>query len=299
MAKESERISPILLHRSKGERVIFTLVFILFTVYSATLILPFIWLFLNSLKGSLEYTTTNSFALPERWLFSNYIEAFESLSYDDGLNHTSFFGMIFNSVWYTVLSAGISVLTCTVTGYCLSKYSFGAQKYIYATAIFCMTIPIVGTTGAYYKLIGELGIFDTPFYVVVTSFAAWGFNFLVMFGYFKNVSWTYAEAAFVDGGGHFTVFFRIMIPLAKGIMVTLFVVSAVSHWNDYMTMIMYMPSYPTLASGLYSFQANAIREVNYPVYFSGLLISVIPVLVLFIFCSNIMMSNMNVGGIKG
>ena len=161
-----------------------------------------------------------------------------------------------------------------------------------------MTIPIVGSMGAYYKLIGELGLYDTPMYVVVTNLSSWGFNFLVMYGFFKNVSWTYAEASFVDGGGHFTVFFKIMLPVALGPIITRFVVSAISHWNDYMTMILYIPSYPTLASGLYTFQANAIREVNYPVYFAGLLITLIPVLVLFTFCSDIMMSNMNVGGIK-
>lgn len=66
-----------------------------------------------------------------------------------------------------------------------------------------------------------------------------------------------------------------------------------------MTMILYLPSYPTLASGLYTFQANSQhRLVNWPVYYAGLLISLIPVLVLFSFCSDIMMRNMNVGGIK-
>lgn len=90
-----------------------------------------------------------------------------------------------------------------------------------------------------------------------------------MYGFFKNVSWTYAEAAFVDGGGHFTVFFRIMLPLAIGPIVTLFVVSAIGHWNDYMTMILYIPSYPTLASGAIRVSGEAIREVNYPYILRG------------------------------
>lgn len=296
--KEKELPSPLLLKRSKAERVGFTIVFCIFVLYSVSLIFPFIWVFINSLKGSLEYSAGNTFALPEEWLFSNYKEAFETLTYDDGMTRTTFLGMIFNSLWYTVLSSVISVFSCSVTGYCLSKYEFRLRKYMYAIAIFCMTIPIVGTTGAYYKLIGDLGLYDTPMYVVVTSISAWGFNFLVMYGFFKNVSWTYAEAAFVDGGGHFLVFFKIMLPLAIGPIVTLLVVSAIGHWNDYMTMLMYVPSYPTLASGLYSFQATAIRGVNYPIYFAGLLISLIPVLILFAFCSDIMMSNMSVGGIK-
>lgn len=57
-----------------------------------------------------------------------------------------------------------------------------------------------------------------------------------------------------------------MIPLAIGPIMTLFVVAFISNWNDYMTMILYLPSYLTLASGLYEFQSNAERGVNYPVY---------------------------------
>lgn len=293
--KMNDNVSSVLSGRSRGEKIVFAIVFAIFVLYAASLIYPFVWAFINSLKGSLEYSGGDPFALPKTPLFSNYADAFELLELDDG---TTFFDMIFNSVWYTGLAAFLGVFMSCVTGYCISKYEFKAKKYIYSVAIFCMTIPIVGSMGAYYKLIGELGLYDTPMYAVVANLSSWGFNFLVMYGFFKNVSWTYAEAAFVDGGGHFTVFFRIMLPLAIGPIVTLFVVSAIGHWNDYMTMILYIPSYPTLASGLYAFQANAIREVNYPVYFAGLLISLAPVLVLFAFCSDIMMSNMNVGGIK-
>lgn len=287
--------SPILKERSQAEKIVFFIVGVIFTLYAVSLIYPFVWVFINSLKGALEYENQDTFGLPQQWLFSNYLLAFQQLTLEDG---TTFFDMIFNSVWYTVLSSALSIFTCSVTGYCLSKYEFKARGIIYATAIFCMTIPIVGSMGAYYKLIGELGLYDTPFYVVATHLSGWGFNFLVMYGFFKSVSWDYAEAAFIDGGGHFLVFFRIMIPLALGPVVTLFVVAFVQNWNDYMTMILYLPSYPTLASGLYTFQANSQRLVNWPVYYAGLLISLIPVLVLFAFCSDIMMRNMNVGGIK-
>lgn len=287
-------VSIVIKGRTRTEKIVFPIVFVLFLIYALSLVYPFVWLFLNSLKGSLEYSGGNAFALPENWKFSNYIKAFEMLN----LENATFFDLILNSVWYTLVSSVLSVFMCSITGYCLSKYDFRAKKYIYAIAIFCMTIPIVGSLASNYKLIGELHLYDTPLYAVVTHLSSWGFNFLVMYGFFKNVSWSYAEAAFIDGGGHFMVFFRIMLPLALGPIVTLFVVAFVQNWNDYMTMILYMPSYPTLSSGLYEFQANAIKGVDYPVYFAGLLISLIPTLVIFGFCSDIMMSNMNVGGIK-
>ena len=66
-----------------------------------------------------------------------------------------------------------------------------------------------------------------------------------------------------------------------------------------MPMILYLPSYPTLASGLYTYQSNAIRGVNFPVYFAGVIISLIPVIVIFACFSDLMMKNMSVGGLKG
>ena len=91
----------------------------------------------------------------------------------------------------------------------------------------------------------------------------------------------------------------IMLPQAAGPIATLCIMSAIGSWNDYMPMILYLPSYPTLASGLYTYQSNAIRGVNFPVYFAGVIISLIPVIVIFACFSDLMMKNMSVGGLKG
>ena len=286
----------ILNRRSTSEKIVYPIISVLFALYAVTLLYPFVWMFVNSLKGMVEYAVGDTFALPEKWLFSNYVRAFEQLTLENG---TTFLQMLFNSVWYTVLSTSISIFASSVTGYCLAKYDFKAKKYIYAIAIFAMTIPIVGSNAAHLKLTKNLGIYDTPLYVVFSSMSAWGFNFLVMYGAFRSVSWTYAEATFIDGGGHYSVFFRIMLPQMVGPMTTLFIMASITNWNDYMTMLMYMPSYPTIASGLYSFQATAVRNINYPVYFAGLLVSMVPIIVLFSLTSNIIMTNLSMGGLKG
>lgn len=286
----------ILLQRSKGEKVLYTIVFIILAIYAASIIYPVFWIFLSSLKARLEYSGGNPFALPKDWLFSNYFKAIQSLTLSDG---TTFLDMVWNSVWYTVLSSGMGVFMCCVTGYCISKYNFRGRNVIYGVAIFCMTVPIVGTMASYFRLIGQIRVYDTPLYVVVTHLSSWGGNFLIMYAFFKNISWNYAEAVFIDGGNHFTAFFKIMLPMARGPIVTLFIMAFIGNWNDYMTMILYLPSYQTLASGLYTFQANMVRSVNYPVYFAGLIISIIPIVIVFAGFSNIIMTNLSVGGLKG
>ena len=76
-------------------------------------------------------------------------------------------------------------------------------------------------------------------------------------------------------------------------------VSVVQLWNDYMEPTLFLQSYPTLSSGLYIFQLEMTRGTDYPLLFAGLIISVIPVIVMFICFQNTMMESMSVGGIKG
>ncbi len=294
--KFNTKNKDILLQRSGGEKILYTIVFVFLAIYAITLLYPLIWMVLSSLKARLEFSGGNPFALPEKWLFSNYATAIAKLTLDDG---TTFIDMIWNSAWYTVLASGLSAFMCSVTGYCISKYDFRAKPIIYGTAIFCMTVPIVGSSASYFRLIGQIHMYDTPLYVIVTHLGSWGGNFLIMYAFFKNISWNYSEAVFMDGGSHFTAFFKIMLPMAKGPIVTLFIMSFIGNWNDYSTMILYLPSYQTLASGLYTFQANMTRSVNYPVYFAGLIISIVPIVIIFVALSDRIMTNLSVGGLKG
>ncbi|MBQ7880117.1 MAG: carbohydrate ABC transporter permease, partial [Clostridia bacterium] len=116
---------------------------------------------------------------------------------------------------------------------------------------------------------------------------------------FKGISWSYAEAAILDGANPYVIFFRIMLPQAKGIVLTYAITNSIAFWNEYQSIVLYLPSYPTLASGLFEFKARATRRANYPVYFAGLIISMIPTLVLFSAFSGRIMTSISVGGLKG
>ena len=120
-----------------------------------------------------------------------------------------------------------------------------------------------------------------------------------MYGFFSNISWSYAEAVFLDGGGHFTAFFKIMLPQAKACILTLCIVAFIGNWNDYMTSLLFLPSYPTVASGLYLITRDAARDNQVPLSFAALVVSVVPVVVVFACFSDTIMKNFSVGGLKG
>ena len=213
--KKKIRESSILYQRSKGEKVLFGIVFVLFFLYAASLIFPLLWLFINSLQDRTIYEVNlalgNAFEFPSALHWENYSYAFTQLSY----NGANIFMMFFNSIWYTLAYTLGGVLMSAFTGYALAKYRFKLRGFMYGVIIFTMTIPTVGTTGALFNLVyNVLHIYDSPFYVILKHLCGTGLNFLVLYGFFRNVSWSYAEAAFMDGAGHARVFFSIMLPQA-------------------------------------------------------------------------------------
>lgn len=280
--------------RTTGQKVLFSIAFVIFVLYALSLIFPIIWLFFSSLKNQIEFATGNPLALPEQFLFSNYSKAFMLLE----VNDNNFLEMLFNSIWFTIGSAFLTVAVSSLSAYVIAKYKFKGRNFFYGIAIFMMVIPIVGSLPATYKLVGDLGLMNSPLFLL-TCTGGFGFNFIVLYGTFKSISWEYAEAAFVDGATHFQVFRKVMLPQAKPTLVSLFIMGAIGSWNDYMTPLLYLEDYPTLASGLYQYEANMLRLANYPVYFAGVLISIIPIVVLFIIFQNTIMENVGVGGLKG
>ena len=289
----------ILTSRSVGEKVLYAFVFAAFVIYSFTLVFPVLWMIMASFKGSMEYLmdlgSTKAFSLPDKWLFSNYREAFSMLNTEKA----SFFGMIFNSLWYTALVTALGVLVPAVTGYVMSKYEFKGKNVIFTVAITSMVIPIVGNTASYMQVIAFFGVYDSPVYAIITSLGGFGGSFLVYYGFFKAVSSAYMEAAKIDGANPFVIFFKVMLPQGVPIMLTYAITGAIGNWNEYNTMILYLPSFPTLASGLFEYQDNAVRAINYPVYYAGLLISMIPTIALFAAFSEKIMTSLSIGGLKG
>lgn len=302
--KKNYKESNILSKRTLSEKIVFGFVFAIFLLYAISLIFPLIYLFINSFQGMNAYYTNlgidgNAFALPKVWHTENYLTALKGMSTIDSNGREIFlYEMFFNSVWYIFLSAFGGILVSAFSAYALAKYNFKGHNVIYAVAIFTMTMPIVGSTGATFKLLSDINIYNSPLFLI-TALSGFGFNFLVLYGFFKNLSWSYVEAVYIDGGNDFTAFFGVMLPQARSAMLALFLMAGISAWNDYTTPLLYLPDFPTVASGLYRIQVSFSRSGNVPAYFAGLFLSIVPMIVIFSFFSESIMKNFTIGGLKG
>ncbi len=280
--------------KSVGEKITLSIMFVIFLVYGFTLLFPLIWAVYNSFKPTVEYDL-DSIGLPLHWTLENYRIAFTTAA----AGRTNIVKAIINSIWMSVLSTFLGIFASCLTSYVVAKYRFKASTLIYTVAIFIQIIPLVGgVTGMYQLLWGTLKIADNPFLIWPIWFGGFGFSFLILYSAFKSVPWSYAESAFIDGASHFSTFFKIMLPSVKPILASLFVVNFIGAWNDYMTAYLYMPSWAPLSLAVYLLKDETTR-ISYPVYLAVVVISIIPILILFVSFQKLIMENTTIGGLKG
>lgn len=115
----------------------------------------------------------------------------------------------------------------------------------------------------------------------------------------QNLSWTYAEAAYLDGASEAQVFFKVMIPMCISPICALAVLRAIGIWNDYNTSLLYLQKLPTLATGLYIFKSQMIYKVRMDILLAASILSIIPVLVLFLVFNKTLLDLDLGGGLKG
>ena len=228
--------------------------------------------------------------------FKNFIEAFDQL--ETVLRGYSFSIMTWNSIWRTVTSSVLSIMASTMVCYVLVFYRSKLTRFIYNLGIFVSLFPVYGSAGASYRLMDNLNLINNPINMI-TSISLFGGYFFYMYAFMKSLSWEYAEAAFIDGAGHFRTFFRIMFPMALPSVSALFIMSFIAGWNDYESTLLYMNAYPNLSYGIYAFSENQKYVANMPGLFAGVLITLLPVLILFLVFQNTIMEKVYLGGLKG
>ena len=122
---------------------------------------------------------------------------------------------------------------------------------------------------------------------------------MVLFAAFSAIPKTYSEAATIDGAGTFTIMLKIIMPLVANTIATVFLMYFIQYWNDYQTPLLYLPSYPTIAYGLYQFVWTTFDAVSTEnVKLAACLVVAIPIIVLFSVFNKKLVGNLSMGGIK-
>lgn len=277
--------------QTKNEKIILSIVFVIFSIYAFSLLFPFVWSFVNSLKTSAEFfDITNTWKLPQNPNFDNYKVVFK----ESGMG-----GMFLRSIYLTVVGSLLSVLMSASAAYVVSKYKFRGRNLIYTVAISVMIIPSVGSLSATFKLFNNIGMYNNLLLYPIVYAGAFGFGFLLLYGFFQSIPWAYAEAALIDGASDFQVFTKVMLPQAKPALVSLAIIQGINIWNDFFGPFMFLPENKTLAVGLQDLVNKMQFSSEWPTLFAAMIISVIPIIIVFILFQKTIMENTVAGGLKG
>ena len=283
--------------KSKSEKIVHIFASVVLMFVGLSYLFALLW---AAMAGTMthEEVLINPFRFPAKANFINYVKAFNMLEIETQYGNVNMIGMIGNSLWLVGGGTFLSVMAATMMAYAMTKYQFVGRKFLYAVQIFILTVPIIGSLGSQMRLYTFFGMIDSPT-ILIAYTGGFGAMNLYISACFRGISDTYAEAAKIDGAGHYTIMFKIMLPLAKGIIIAMAVMQAISIWNDSQTALLFLKNMPTLATGIYLFEARASQYAMFNIMIAATVLSTIPPLVLYFFTHKVMLESVYMGGIKG
>lgn len=274
--------------------------FLLF--YSATLLALYLWGFSTSLK-TVDDFMTNMVGLPKAWEWNNYVKALDLFAlpiFKNGrLYNIGFEGMLLNSIIYSLMVPLVTLSTTWLMAYLCYQFPGRMSSFIFRINIVLMMIPIVGSLPSALKVYTSLNLYDTWGYVFVSSITFVGPNFLIFYAVFQGIDKGLKEAAQIDGAGNFSIMLGIIFPLTAVMFGVLFITSFITNWNTYMPMIIWLPSKPSLAYGMYKFGASTVSGSSWPpIQVAGSMIVMLPILIIFLIFRNKIIGNVTIGSFK-
>jgi ABC-type glycerol-3-phosphate transport system permease component len=205
---------------------------------------------------------------------------------------------LFNTTLMAILRASIQVVFCTMAAYAFARLRFPGKEIIFSFMLASMMLPAAVTLVPAYVLIAKLEWVNTAYGLVVPNLVT-AFGIFLVTQFFKGIPRELEEAAFVDGASYFQTFKDIIIPLARPVLLTLFILQFQGMWNDFLTPLLYLntPDMWVLNVALSIFRQQYQESWNLTLV--GAMINAIPVLILFFIFSRYYIEGVSYVGVKG
>lgn len=274
--------------RSTGVNVV---AHVLLVIWSLIVVLPLLWVLLSSFKSTKE-VLGDPLTWPDHFRWKNYVIAWT----------TSGVGDFFVNTVIVVGSALVIVMVLgAMCAYVLARFSFPGNRLIYYLMLAGLTFPIFLAIVPLFFILQNFGLLNTLPGLTV-SYIAFALPFTVFFlhAFFKTLPNDVYEAAQVDGAGEWRTFFQVMLPMAKPGMASVSIFNFLGLWNQFLLPIALNTdqSHYVLTQGMASFQSQAGYAVNFGALFAAVVITVAPVLVVYIIFQRQLQGSVVAGALK-
>ena len=258
-------------------------------IMSGVVLAPIMWTVSTSLR-----TGVDSFTVPPKWLptdfaWENYAQVFETVP---------FARQIFNSTvitWGTVLG---QLITAALAGYAFARLEFKGRDLLFWVVLATMMIPIQATVIPVFILVRSLGLFDTVWSLILPA-APTAFGAFLLRQYYLTIPIELEESALIDGANQLQLFYRVYLPLVKPGLAVLAILSFNFHWNEFFRPLIFLQhaNYP-ITIGIFQLQGYMMTG-SISVVLAGVVVSLIPVIIIFLFGQRYLIEGIMRGAIKG
>lgn len=266
------------------------LIYVALITITVVMLLPFLWMLSSSIKTNTEVFKVTPFQfIPDNPKWSNYLEIWTKIPL------AKFVG---NTVFLTIIVTALQLLTSSFAAYAFSKLNFKYKNTVFLAYIATIAMPWQVYMVPQFMMMRGMGLNDKLIAMIcLQAFSAFGVFMMKQF--YDGIPDCLCEAARIDGMNEYMIYTNIMLPLSKPALSTLVIFTFVNTWNDYLGPLIYLKTEAkkTIQLGLKMFIGQYTTE--YGLIMAGSIITLIPVLIVFLSLQKYFVEGIATTGMKG
>lgn len=284
-----------------------TLIYILLAIMGIIWISPFIYLLMHSFRGagasSTGISVSYNYLIPREWSFQNYIDLFMgTVNGKPGNASLNFVRWFFNTLGVAIASCVISTISVLAVSYTFSRLRFSARKKLMNVAMILGMFPGFMTMIAIYYLLKAMGLDRNLIALVICYSCGAGLGFQISKGFFDTIPRALDEAATIDGATKNQIFWKIILPMSKPIVVYTVLTAFIGPWTDFILAKIIMGDRRelyTVAIGLSAMKDPEFITSYYGQFLAGSVVVAVPITLLFLKMQKYYVEGVTAGGVKG
>lgn len=275
--------------KTKKGLLVHALILVLFVFLALVMLIPVVWLLLSAFKPDTEIISYPPTFFPREFTLKNFTKCMQRID---------IFQYVKNSFIFAFGTTIPAIFVNTLAGYAFARYEFKGKNIIFIIFLATMMIPFQVIMIPEFLEIHMLGMYDNYWGLIIPKIAS-AYWIFMMRSAFEGLPRELEEAARIDGLNEFGIYSRIMLPLIKPAVVTMIILGVNGNWNDLLWPLIMTSSSQmrTLANGLAMFVGA--RTIEYGAAFAGAFISLVPMLILYIFGQKYFVEGQATSGLKG
>jgi len=278
------------LEEQKSTYIELAILYIVIIILALVFILPFFWLLLSSFKTSSDLFSHPPKWLPGKWVLDNYIQGFTGFPFLRYLKNTLII------IFFNIIGA---VITNSFVAYGFSRIKWKGRNTVFYIVLMTMVLPFQVTMIPLFLMFQKLGWIGTFLPLIVPCFFGNAFFIFLLRQFLIGIPFEISESAKVDGASELTIYFRIIIPLSRPVLLTVGIFSFMNCWNDFIGPLVFLTDNKLYTLSIGVQQLMSVNDPRWPLLIAMGVAMTTPMLLIFFVLQKYFIEGIAFSGVKG